>query len=64
MANALNDQKPTVDRVEKDLDEAVRRVFEVYGPDLSAFFALVQDQFRRTAEPPIEMHRMLTGKNG
>jgi hypothetical protein len=31
---------------EKNLDEAIRRIYQVYGPDLDAFFRDVQDQLK------------------
>jgi hypothetical protein len=37
-------QKPKMNHAEADIDQAVERVYRMYGPDLSAFFNAVEQQ--------------------
>jgi hypothetical protein len=43
--NGPKPQKPA----DKDLDQALRKIYEQYGPNLSAFFKDVHEQLRREA---------------
>ena len=37
---------PPVNQAEKDIDQAVERIYRIYGPDLSVFFRAVRGQLQ------------------
>lgn len=40
---------------DKDLDQALRKIYEQYGPNLSAFFKDVHEQLKREARTDSEI---------
>ncbi len=54
MEKEINLKKLSVNQTNEDLDEAVRRVYQVYGPDLSVFSLAVNHRLAREDKKPTE----------
>jgi hypothetical protein len=52
---------PKPNKAEEDIDQAVERVYQMYGPDLSVFFNAVQHQQQLERQTKQERNKPMDG---